>query len=430
MSVLQRKVSRTQLTVLMLTMLALIGALSACNLGKATEKNTKVEELKKTAVVYKQDPQGPTGSEVLPEPLKTAKDWEQDFPEIYKTYMANSIQDNNYPGAYPSRDYTEMYPDIQYIFKGYGYAKDYTVPNGHTSSLETVAGTTRPHPKASCFACKTPQYMTLEKKYGEAFYKMSFEEIAKEVTEPISCYDCHENTPGEMHINRSGFVKALKDYDIKVDPRLQACAQCHNDYYMDPETGQPVHPYEYGVNPDGMLKHYNEKHVVDFVHPDSGVEVAQVQHPDYEAFHSSPHAQAGLVCADCHMAKEDGYTSHTWTSPFKSDTIMNNVCLSCHDGETKDSLITKVNDLQAEIDGVQKEVSAKLVKVHQSIAEKKDGMDADSLAKVRDLVRSAQFYWCYFFAQNGDGIHNPQESRDVLKKASDLIEEANSILNK
>lgn len=382
---------------------------------------------KPPVAAYQSNPTGPVNSSELDPNLITAEQWKDKYPQVYESYRKNDMQSYDYPGAPKTLDYTEEYPDITYLCKGYGYSKDYTVPQGHTQSLETIRKTLRPHKTANCFSCKTPQFMILEKKYGPEFYKMDFEQISQEITEPISCYDCHENEPGVMHMNRSNLVRAMNDWNIKIDPRIQVCAQCHNDYYMDKETGAPTNPYSHGANPDGMLQHYNEHHVVDFTHPDSGVEVAQVQHPDWEAFVSSPHAAQGLVCADCHMAREDGYRSHKWTSPFESETIMNKVCLGCHTDQSVEGLEQKVNGLQDELNAKQREVSGKLVALHKKIAENKDQMDEQTLATVRSKTRDAQFYWCYFFSQNGDGFHNPKESREVLDKANKLIDEANGL---
>lgn len=374
--------------------------LAACQVGqpKQSADPTPVS----TTPSYAMNLQGPANSAHLDPNIKGADDYRDLFPEVVKSYELNAIQDTSHPGAYPSNDFTEMYPDIKYLYKGYGYAKEYSVPQGHTESLTTITNTLRPHPKASCLSCKTPYYMVLEQQFGPDFYKMDFNEAAALCDSSISCYDCHENDPGVMHMNRSNLVNAMNEYDIKIDPRMQVCAQCHNDYYADPETGAIVNPYSHGVSPEGMLEHYNERHIVDFVHPDSGVELAQVQHPDWEAYHTSGHAKMGLVCSDCHMAREDGYRDHRWTSPIKSDTIMNDVCLNCHKGETKDSMITKINSLQADIDATQVEVSGKLVKLHERIAANLDNLSEEDLAEVRDLTRSAQFYWNYFFSQNGD----------------------------
>ena len=126
------------------------------------------------------------------------------------------------------------------------------------------------------------------------------------------------------------------------------------------------------------------------------------------------------------MAREEGYRSHTWTSPLASDTIMQNVCLGCHTSDTQDGLADKVNSLQKSLDDKQVAVSDKLVQVHQRIAANAEGLSEAELEEVRDMTRSAQFYWTYFFSQNGDGFHNPQESREVLDKADKFLDDINA----
>lgn len=402
-------------------------ALAACHPGQGQPRPDN-KDSGGSAVLspFAMNPTGPVSSEHLDPNIKDPDAYKDQFPELVASYEANEIQSNDHPGAYPSNDFTEMYPNIKYIYKGYGYSKEYSVPLGHTSALETVKNTLRPHPYASCLSCKTPYYMVLEQEYGDEFYKMDFNEMAAKCNTGIACYDCHENEPGVMHMNRTNLVNAMNEYDIKIDPRMQVCAQCHNDYYADPKTGAITNPYSHGVSPDGMLQHYNDHNIVDYTHPDSGVKVAHVQHPDYEAYHTSSHAKMGLVCSDCHMAREEGYRSHTWTSPLASDTIMQNVCLGCHTSDTQDGLADKVNSLQKTLDDKQVAVSDKLVQVHQRIAANAEGLSEAELEEVRDMTRSAQFYWTYFFSQNGDGFHNPQESREVLDKADKFLDDINA----
>ena len=421
---------RLKLLIPLIVALALMLFVIACSqpsktpLQQGQDSSTEQSSTKTTGAADAANTQQADNSQVIP-----AKDWKDIFPHQYETYMANMDYSLDYPGAPKSSSYLEEYPALKTIFKGSNYDIEYTDPKGHPYALETVRETLRPHSKAYCYNCKTPQYMILEQKYGDAFYKMAFDAVTPEITEPISCYDCHTNTPGVLNITRSNINRACEKFNIKVDDKTKACGQCHNDYYADPNNGEVSHPWKYGTDPDSVLKWNNENNWTDFTQPDSGFKLIKVQHPEFEHItNNSPHFMAGLSCADCHMKKEDGYTSHRWTSPFKDMDLVEKTCLSCHKDMTAEQLMNAVNAMQEEINKRCTKISEDLEQITNKVAQMKSSMDEAKYKEIESKYRDAQFYFDFVFAENSDGFHNPALTKDCLDKSEKLIEEINAII--
>lgn len=357
-----------------------------------------------------------------------AADWKDKFPYQYETYLKNSDDSRNYPGASEDPEYTHKYPALKTIFQGIGYSKGYAEPRGHTHAIEDVIATPRAKGGANCLSCKSPQYIIDEREQGSAFYKKNFNEVAATYHEPISCYDCHGNTPGIINVQRTNIVSAMKDYGIEISPRILSCAQCHNEYYFD-KTGAVKNPYKYGTDPDSILKFYNEENFVDFVNPNTGIGLIKAQHPDWEAFNNSPHYQQGLTCVDCHMEETpDGYHSHQWTTPFKSPTIVRERCLSCHTDMSADELINTVNTMQKKTEDRVRKISEDIEATTNVIAEIKGNLSKEQFDAIAAKYRDALFYWDYVLVTNGEGFHNPELTKDCLDKSEKILAECNDLI--
>ena len=72
-------------------------------------------------------------------------------------------------------DYLEQDPYLVNIYEGYGFAKDYGSARSHAYTLEDVQKTQRPHPKANCLTCKTPDIHKLIAEQGVSVYSMPFD---------------------------------------------------------------------------------------------------------------------------------------------------------------------------------------------------------------------------------------------------------------
>jgi nitrite reductase (cytochrome c-552) len=135
----------------------------------------------------------------------TAADWAAVYP-----YIAVSMGDNE-KNSYVT-DYLEQDPYLTNIYEGYGFAIDYGSARGHSYTLTDVAKTQRPHAKACCITCKTPNFAKMVSNQGVIVYSMPFDEVFAQMEEPISCYTCHANNAGnkgELTVTHSYARKAL-----------------------------------------------------------------------------------------------------------------------------------------------------------------------------------------------------------------------------
>ncbi len=360
----------------------------------------------------------------------TADEWEKEFPEIVESYRANA--DNSY-----RVDYLEQDPYLVDIYEGFGFAKDYTSAVSHTYTLEDVAKTERPHPLANCLTCKTPDYTKLVNDMGEDAYSLDFAETHAQMSENISCYNCHENragNAGELVVTHSYVTKALGDAVNKIDPAVLACGQCHIEYYFTPDNKATAMPYDSveAMSPDAILAYYNEMGFSDWTQESTGTGMLKAQHPELETFlgAGSMHA-ATRNCADCHMAvtiSEKGvtYTSHYWTSPLESEEILN-TCVECH-GQT---------DMTAKVKAIQEEITGRETEVGNALADLKKALAAEvaagtrqekELDEIRSLYRDAQWYFDFCYVENSEGAHNSALSRKCLDQSQSLIDQAMKLL--
>lgn len=374
-----------------------------------------------------------TGCSKSKEAIMRVDDWQDKYPHIIATYEKNAeMLSTSYGGSEPI-DYLEKYPELKVFYDGYGFSKEYLRARGHVYALEDVINTERPKPGASCFACKSPDFIVKLEKEGIGVNSLSFEELAKTEMSTISCFDCHRNTPGKVEITRGHLTEGLKLLDKEYKPGDLACAQCHVEYYLEPDTKAVILPWHNGVGTDGMLAYYDEIGFKDWVHPTTGTELLKAQHPEFETFQGSIHNMAGLTCSDCHMPyveKEGGepFKSHHWTSPLKS--MDNAACFTCHAGDTASSLISKVENIQGEITRKTDEVSEVLLELVNELtkAVENNTHGEEVLNKVRDYHRRAQFKWDFVFVENSEGFHNPQVARQNLEEALSLAKEGLKLL--
>ena len=184
-----------------------------------------------------------------------ASDWAEIYPYIVAT-MGNNDQ-NTYVV-----DYLEQDPYLVNIYEGYGFAKDYGSARGHTYTLEDVAKTQRPHPKANCLTCKTPNFAKLVNDQGVGVYSLPFDEVMAQMEENVSCYTCHGNDAGNggaLVITHSYVDKALGDAASAIDPATLSCGQCHIEYYFTEADSEAMMPYHdaAGMTPEAILAYYD-----------------------------------------------------------------------------------------------------------------------------------------------------------------------------
>ena len=384
-----------------------------------------------------------------PEPdsfgVVVAESWKDIYPNEYQTYMAN---ESNSPQG--KQDYLTEYPELVTMYAGYGFAKGYDEAAGHPYSLQSVAETPRVNENtlANCITCKTPQYTAMVNSEGDSAYQKPFAEVLMQMTEPISCYNCHENDPTKTTVTQKFFVNSMGSDVDKVSTDSQVCGQCHNEYYFAPETKATTNPYTglEGMTAEAILAYYDEMGFKDWEHTETGAPMLKAQHPEFETIYGgaqSSMAKQGYSCSDCHMAPAEGangeYTSHNWVSPLENKQLIENDCSKCHDDLEK-----KVKDIQASEEERVTAISEKIEDMTNKIAAKyadeiaamkaaneaKTDIPAASeeLAKLQKLQRNAQFYWDFVMVENSEGAHNSKLTNETLDKAEAAADEALAML--
>ena len=365
-----------------------------------------------------------TGSGIT---VLSAKDWAEEYPEIYTSYLAN--EENT-----AIHDYTKDYPMLPVVYEGMAFSKFYGSARGHVYTVEDVTSTGRPHGLANCFSCKTPDFTAKVNELGDAAYTIPFEDMLAEVNESISCYNCHANTGDELVVTHTYLSDALGEDLQKVDPATLSCGQCHVEYYFAPANKATTLPYQglATMTPDAILDYYNRTIVdgqpfADYTNPRTGVRQIKVQHPEFETYmgEGSVHRDE-FTCADCHMGEAvaaDGttYISHTWLSPLENEALMSGTCAECHT-----DLVGEVRAIQEEterrtyaIGYLLEGLTEKLVKAVES----GEYSDAE-LNAIRAVARDAQFYWDFVMVENSEGAHNSQLNAECLDKAEALANKA------
>lgn len=362
----------------------------------------------------------------------SAAEWESHYPDIYASYMKNA-ENTGHGGMRIS--YVETDPDIQVIYDGMGFSFDYTEAIGHNFTLNDIAETTRPHKLANCLTCKTPDMTAMVNAMGKGVYSMDFDEMYAQVSEPVSCYNCHGNTPGTMVITHDYMADAMNDEIAasRVSGSVVSCAQCHIEYYFDPATKATSVPYDSldNLDPDSILAFYNKMGFVDFTNKNTGVGMIKVQHPEFETFMGEGSVHKGMyTCADCHMGvsyneKGDPYANHFLSSPLENEALLKDTCSMCHA-----DLPAQVKAIQEEITGREKQISAMLVEINTKLAAAIDSgsLSEDVINQIKSLDRDAQFYWDFVYVENAEGAHNSALSRQCLDKAEALAKQALALL--
>ena len=367
-----------------------------------------------------------------------SSDWESQYPNEYASWYSN--KDNK-----EFHSYLEKFPYLKTLYDGYGFAKQYESARGHMYVNDDVMGTARPHPLANCFTCKTPDFTVMTNNMGDKAYSLKFEDVMQQVNEPLGCYNCHANEPGEnpgqVVVTHAYLVDAVGDDFDDIDAADLACGQCHVEYYFDPVTKATTLPHDSlaSMSPDEILNYYNNVLIVDgepfadFTNPNTGIRQIKVQHPELETYLGEGSIHRGkFTCADCHMTEvtdENGnkYMNHFLSSPLDNPDLIERTCSTCHD-----NLVAEIEALEANVIEKTTAVGENLEALHHAITAAMDSgkYTEDELNAVRSVARDAQFYWDFVFVENSNGAHNSTLTYACLDKAASLTEQAMGMLNK
>ena len=351
------------------------------------------------------------------------------LPQIVVSMGAN--KDNSYV-----IDYLEQDPYLVTIYEGYGFAKDYGSARGHEYTLEDVAKTQRPHPKANCITCKTPDLHKMIEEQGVAVYSMPFDEVMPQMKQNVSCYSCHgadNGNDGALAVTHQYVNEALGDNVSTIDASVLSCGQCHIEYYFTPEDSEAMMPYHSveEMTPEAILAYYDALDFADWTQESTGTRLLKAQHPEMETFLQGKHA-ALLSCADCHMPTEttEGgteYRSHFLVSPLENEALLNS-CAKCH-GST--DMVEYVHGIQANVTARETEVGNKLAGLKEALAAAvtEGKMSEDELNAVHKLHREAQWFFDFSYVENSEGAHNSALDLHCLEVADGKIDEAMTLLN-
>ncbi len=390
----------------------------------------------------------------------------------YQSYLKNrdDSQMTEYGGSVPHHKhddfsplptgYKHAQPYLKNLWLGYPFSYEYNRARGHTFAIEDVTHIDRVNRyseqaglPATCWNCKTSTIPQLLEKHGDDFWAKNFHDF-REQHDPerhsIGCGNCHDpddrmrlvitSVPLDAYLKRQG--KDWRDAS-REEMRTLVCAQCHVEYYFetrDHGVAARVHfPWDYGKNPEDIYRFKSDGDPArdgfkgpfsDWVHAVSKTPMIKAQHPEYEMFHDSVHAQAGVSCSDCHMPRVKSgpvrITSHHWTSPLKSEEMIRDACQRCHTDRTPTQLRERVEYNQARVWKQLNIAQEKSVRAHEAVRQAMEhpGVDQALLAQAREKVRKGQWFWDYVSAENSAGAHHPVKAMDTLASSQQYSDEA------
>ncbi|MER1992492.1 MAG: ammonia-forming cytochrome c nitrite reductase subunit c552 [Eubacteriales bacterium] len=333
-------------------------------------------------------------------------------------------------------DYLKQDPYLVNIYEGYGFAKDYGSARGHAYTLEDVQKTERPHAKANCLTCKTPDMHKMIEEQGVGVYSMPFDDVMAQTTNTISCYTCHgadDGNNGQMVVTHQYVNEALGENVSTVNAASLSCGQCHIEYYFTPEDSEAMMPYHSieEMTPEAILAYYDGMGFSDWEQPGTGTKMLKAQHPELETWIQGRHASI-LSCADCHMpvkTTESGteYHDHHLVSPLSSEAILNK-CAECHG--SGEAITARVREIQAKITGRETEVGNRLSSLKDTLtaAVEAGQISGEELDAVRKLHREAQWFFDFCYVENSEGAHNSSLATRCLDTSDGKITEAFAML--
>lgn len=386
--------------------------------------------------------------------------WGQNYPQQYETYLqTDEMVPTRYAGAHaveqePTEDdprteasssRLEEDPRLEIMWAGYPFSVDYTHARGHEYMLidqmytQRVTDFNQPGTCLNCHASMPETYNELgdgDMNAGfDAVNALSYEEAVEHASGPIACIDCHNAETMELQITRPAFIngiadlkaaEGIEDYDVNRDAttdemRSYVCAQCHVEYYFDGDAGNRLtFPWSEGIHIDEIWEYYQKDGHIDFTHEITGAEIVKAQHPEFDLWRNGVHADAGVSCADCHMAYDRAgaqkVTDHQINSPLL-DT--NQSCGTCHSDDS-DVLVNRVETIQDRFIVSRDQTFDALVSLIYNIeAAIEDGVDDEAIDLAREYQNKASFYLDYVYSENSYGFHAPDYIQSILMSSMD-----------
>lgn len=362
--------------------------------------------------------------------------WGQNFPRQYDSFMRtqDDTLETPYGGSVPYSK-LERYPAMIRIWAGYAFSKDHNEERGHFYTTVDQKNTLRvqlveqPGACINCHAAEAPQLIA--EMGWETFNSTPYNELKDQLHIGSSCADCHDPETMALRITRPALRNALEAQGVNIDQlsrqemRTYVCAQCHVEYYFKGDDKLLTFPWSQGTTIDDIEAHYDTYGFKDWTHAETGAPMIKIQHPEYEMWSTSLHAQSGVSCADCHMpyVREGAVkvSDHWLRSPLEN---VNQACQTCHqqDEETLRGLIGTIQDRTAEL--LRLSENALLEAIDAIVTAREAGATDEQLAEALELHRRASLRWDFVSSENSTGFHNPQEAARILGMAIDFARQA------
>ena len=325
---------------------------------------------------------------------------------------------------------------------------------------------------ATCLQCKTSDlalnWKFLGEKGGKFDRTSNVNDVVKDVHNPVGCIHCHDPHGTQPRIIRDGLIAAIeKDpannifakngkTDLKVidfrgfrkigvmektDSRMM-CAQCHVEYNCTPGTQRSdAKPVKFDdvrtnhfplKNSLQLLEHYRKLDFFDFKHAVTGAKLIKFQHPEAESYAGSVHDKAGVQCHQCHMPKMKGkdgksYSTHGVVKPIQA---VKESCVSCHKDYTPNKAKFMIETIRNYTKGKMRKSEYWLGQLIDTFAvAQRAGVSPTVLDQARLKHEEAHAMWEYWTAENSDGFHNPEQSRQSLTGSISASKAGVKILN-
>jgi nitrite reductase (cytochrome c-552) len=371
--------------------------------------------------------------------------WGRQYPLEYKSFRKNLEMAPSPTGFGGSMkvQHSIKQPEILVNFKGMAFSKDYTEDRGHPYALEDLKESKRitPTSPGACMTCKTANLIDVYKEAGWGYAKTPIGQVFPKLKHSIACANCHDGANMKLRITNPAFTEAMerRGIDLKKatrdEMRSYVCAQCHSEYYFEPDTSRVIFPWDKGLQPEQIYAYYATNpggFTQDWPYPETQAKMLKAQHPDFETWSTGTHGKAGVACADCHMPyMREGnkkYASHWVTSPMRHSESS---CRPCHE-QSLEWMTERVRNTQSNVWNLQRTAGSLVAKAHETIvkAAAAGKVDQSQLDRARELVRKAQWYWDFVASENSMGFHNPVQVLSTLGQSVDLSYQAIDAANR
>lgn len=392
--------------------------------------------------------------------------WGEVYPEEYagwkKTADPTPAGKSRYKRGYDvgaaRPDKLDEYPFLALLYNGWAFGSEYKEPRGHQHMVQDQLEVDPGRYKAggSCLTCKTPYAPILQQQMGKAYYSTPYKEVLAKIPQEhqtlgVACIDCHNNRDLSLRISRVFTLgKALDLLGVdrskltRQEMRSLVCAQCHVTYSIPKDAAMkstdlyfPWQGSKVGaISIENIIRQLRSNPSYgEWTQSVTGFKLAFIRHPEYELFsNNSPHWQAGVSCADCHMpsSTSDGKSvaDHRIMSPLKNDLA---ACAQCHT-ETPDALRTKIFAIQDRTmsqfirSGYATATVAKLFEMANRAQAGGKQIDKALYSQARDHYEEAFYRVVFIGAENSTGFHNPDETLRVLGDALTHAGKADGLL--